>query len=234
MSQIPAGWYPDPTAPPADPPHLRYWDGSSWTEHAAASPVQTAYAASGPTTPDGVPLSGWWWRVLAQVIDGLLILLVSLPFSLSGQVDSQRDLQRLNDRLTTNTDMGAWWHDYFTIMQHQMRSELPWLLLPLVYIVGMLLWKGATVGKLAVGLRVRLRERPGRLPVASVLLRVLVQSGIGVLPYLLFGLGAWTIAAILVGPALIFGLLDILWPLWDKKRQALHDKLARTNVVKVR
>jgi len=26
-------------------------------------------------------------------------------------------------------------------------------------------------------------------------------------------------------------LLDYLWPLWDDKNQALHDKLARTNVV---
>ena len=26
-------------------------------------------------------------------------------------------------------------------------------------------------------------------------------------------------------------LLDFLWPLWDDKRQALHDKVAGTNVV---
>jgi hypothetical protein len=24
----------------------------------------------------------------------------------------------------------------------------------------------------------------------------------------------------------------VLWPLWDRKRQAVHDKLARTNVVR--
>jgi uncharacterized RDD family membrane protein YckC len=32
----------------------------------------------------------------------------------------------------------------------------------------------------------------------------------------------------------LFPLLDGLWPLWDDKRQALHDKAARTNVVRVR
>ena len=26
-------------------------------------------------------------------------------------------------------------------------------------------------------------------------------------------------------------LLDVLWPLWDDKRQAIHDKVAATNVV---
>jgi uncharacterized RDD family membrane protein YckC len=28
-----------------------------------------------------------------------------------------------------------------------------------------------------------------------------------------------------------FGLLDALWPLWDDKKQAIHDKAAATNVV---
>ena len=32
----------------------------------------------------------------------------------------------------------------------------------------------------------------------------------------------------------IFSLLDALWPLWDDKRQAIHDKVAKTNVIRVR
>jgi hypothetical protein len=31
-----------------------------------------------------------------------------------------------------------------------------------------------------------------------------------------------------------YSLLDDLWPLWDGRRQALHDKVARTNVVRTR
>ena len=34
--------------------------------------------------------------------------------------------------------------------------------------------------------------------------------------------------------ASLFPLLDGLWPLWDRKKQALHDKAAKTNVVMVR
>jgi len=32
----------------------------------------------------------------------------------------------------------------------------------------------------------------------------------------------------------VYSLLDDLWPLWDGQRQALHDKVARTNVVRTR
>ena len=39
-------------------------------------------------------------------------------------------------------------------------------------------------------------------------------------------------SVILVGASGFF--IDLLWPLWDKKRQALHDKAARTVVVDVR
>jgi uncharacterized RDD family membrane protein YckC len=33
---------------------------------------------------------------------------------------------------------------------------------------------------------------------------------------------------------LVLWLIDPLWATWDPKRQTLHDKLARTNVVKRR
>ena len=74
----------------------------------------------------------------------------------------------------------------------------------------------------AVGLRVRLR--PGPLPWRAVLLHWLVQNAASFL-------AAIPLAGSLVG---IFSILDSLWPLWDDKRQALHDKAARTNVVRSR
>ena len=53
-------------------------------------------------------------------------------------------------------------------------------LFTLAYFVGFLRWKGATPGKLICGLRVRLRERPGRLPWSTIAIRVGVQT---VLPW---------------------------------------------------
>ena len=75
-----------------------------------------------------------------------------------------------------------------------------------------------------MGLRVRLRDRP-ELPLSAVLLRWATQSGapgmLGLVPFV--GL-----------LASVFSLLDVLWPLWDDKNQAIHDKVAKTNVVRVR
>jgi uncharacterized RDD family membrane protein YckC len=82
----------------------------------------------------------------------------------------------------------------------------------------------ATPGKLALGLRVRLRDRPGPMPLWTVLLRWASQFGysiVSVVPVLGTVLG-------------LYWLLDHLWPLWDGKKQAVHDKIARTNVVRVR
>ena len=57
MTQIPAGWYPDPASgqpgpygePGPVPQGQRYWDGTGWTEHVAAGagvrPARRADAA---------------------------------------------------------------------------------------------------------------------------------------------------------------------------------------------
>jgi uncharacterized RDD family membrane protein YckC len=92
------------------------------------------------------------------------------------------------------------------------------------YHVGFLMWKQATPGKLMLGLRVRRRDVPGPMPWGTVLLRWLTQFGpsvVGTIQYVNYLISVYT-------------LLDGLWPLWDGKRQALHDKAAKTNVVRVR
>jgi uncharacterized RDD family membrane protein YckC len=35
----------------------------------------------------------------------------------------------------------------------------------------------------------------------------------------------------IVAIALLYGLIDNLWPLWDRRNQTLHDKFARTIVI---
>jgi uncharacterized RDD family membrane protein YckC len=62
------------------------------------------------------------------------------------------------------------------------------------------------------------------MPLRTVLLRWVGQFGIriaGLLPVL--GI---------VSP--VYLLLDYLWPLWDDRNQAIHDKIAGTNVVRIR
>src|SRR5450759_4929816 len=102
-----------------------------------------------------------------------------------------------------------------------MQASLITLALYLVYEVTFLTWTGATIGKKVVGISVRLRDKAGPPPLVAVLKRTAVQESAN-----LFGS-----VPVLGTLASTFGLLDVLWPLWDDKKQAIHDKVAATNVV---
>jgi uncharacterized RDD family membrane protein YckC len=238
--QAPAGWYPDPT-PQAGAPSLRYWDGAAWTAHTA--PGTTPAAPTGPTTPDGVPLAGWWWRVLSYVIDSVIIGFASGIVGFPAQLQVQRDLQPIMDRFTRGIeqnpdnppDFGAFVGDYLDILQqHAFWLVAPGAILTAVYWAVFLRWKGATPGKLMLGMRVRLREQEGTLPWRSIIARMTVQFGVSwTILVLAFVTGSATLFIVSMVTTL-FIMLDPLWATWDSKRQTLHDKLARTNVVRSR
>jgi uncharacterized RDD family membrane protein YckC len=241
------GWHPDPVPPQqGQPAQLRYWDGTRWTEHTA--PAQTpaaaqqyaappAYAAAygayaggkaPAVTPDGVPLAGWWLRVAAYVLDALVLGLVAGLLALPWISDAYHVYRDWFDDVLKSSEAGS---TGSTVDTGQLQRDL---LRPLAFIVGIqlavgfcyhvgfLMWKQATPGKLLVGLRVRLRERPGPMPFGTVALRWLSQFGVGILGLIPF-VGSLTS---------LYTLLDHLWPLWDDKKQAIHDKVAQTNVVK--
>jgi len=98
------------------------------------------------------------------------------------------------------------------VLQFAFIASIVGLLVSGAYEVFFLSRSGATPGKKVVGISVRLRDRAGPPPMKAVLFRtgcILVLSVISSLAY----------------------MLDVLWPLWDSKRQAIHDKVASTNVV---
>jgi uncharacterized RDD family membrane protein YckC len=76
---------------------------------------------------------------------------------------------------------------------------------------------GQTIGKKALSIRVISQETGGSINYARALGRNSVRSLPSYIPFI-----GW-----------IWGLLDHLWMLWDKEKQALHDKAARTLVVPV-
>jgi uncharacterized RDD family membrane protein YckC len=196
-----------------------------------------------PTTPDGQPLARWWRRVVASQIDTVVVGVAAGIAAIPAQVGLQRDLRSLNEGLQRRLDADpssvplGWYVDHLaaTLRDHALWLLLPGLVLTFVYQCGMLRWKGATLGKLAIGLQVRMRAAPGRLPWGAVLVRVLVQFTLVSL-LVLIGLVAGPLGALglLFAVAWLFQLLDGLWPLWDAKWQAIHDKAAGTNVVQVR
>jgi len=81
--------------------------------------------------------------------------------------------------------------------------------------------RGQTVGMIAVGVRV---VRDGTHDVVGYGR----AFGRGLVEQVFRLLGS---ATIILG---VIWLLDMLFPLWDKKRQTLHDKIARTVVIRVR
>jgi len=176
-----------------------------------------------PSTPDGVVLSGWWKRVLARIIDNIIIAIVALPLTFGPMRQAVSVMQDYIQQVMSAVDAGS------STMPTQpdgltapiLQISLTMLVLYLVYEIAFLTLTGATLGKRVVGISVRLRDEPGPPPLVAVLTRTAVKQGgdiAGLVPVLgLFGS--------------LFSLLDVLWPLWDPKKQAIHDKAAATNVV---
>lgn len=247
MTQTPAGWYADPTPETPGSATLRYWDGNAWTAHVAPTSTPAALVAPaapvGPTTPDGEPLAGWWWRVLAYVIDSVIVGFISGIAGFPAQIRIQQDLQPVVDRFSRQIeqnpeeppDFGFFIEEYLDVLQaNALWLVLPSLVITLVYFAVFLRWKGGTPGKLVLGLRVRLRDQPGTLPWWSIAARTAVQFGVA---WMMF-----TAALVMGSPVLLLlgiiffvvWLVDPLWATWDAKRQTIHDKAGRTNVVKIR
>ncbi len=177
------------------------------------------------TTPDGQPLSGWWRRVFASIIDSIIVGIVGLP--LTGYFYYQY-FQVIWQYLEDTMDAAA---AGTPTTSTQLPPEAYKWMIPAI-LIGMavtfayeylfLTKKGATPGKMALGIAVRLRDVPGLPPGHAVAKRCgfeLALSLLGAIP--------------LVGTLFAFlSLINYLWPLWDDKKQALHDKVAATNVVR--
>lgn len=169
------------------------------------------------TTPDGLPLASPGSRLWARLIDGFLIYLASLAVGFplmrdlldvmsrylhqvetTGQQVSVRDLA--NDQRYVSAIFGL------TMIQ---------LALSAIYHISLIALRGATLGKLAAGIRVRPWESDTRPTWRQAVLRWLTRDPVS------------SVLKIFV----LYWLLDSVWLLWDGRRQCLHDKLPRTCVV---
>ena len=175
------------------------------------------------TTPDGVVLSGWWKRVLARFLDGLIASIVALPLTYAPMTHAvnlfvdffRKILDDAQAGITTTAQPPA------ELTSLLLQVGLIGLAVRIVYEVAFLTWKGATPGKMVVGISVRLRDKAGPLALVVALKRTAVQE-VGT---------AFGLVPIVGSFGSLFTLLDGLWPLWDDKKQAIHDKAAATNVV---
>jgi uncharacterized RDD family membrane protein YckC len=147
----------------------------------------------------------------AYLIDGLVLSPLSLPLliALWSRMSDQFDRFVQTNR---SVEFNAIYRQY-----------VAWGLLvaagTYAYHALMVRYFGGTLGKLAVGIRVRI-VTGAVCGWREALLRPILQ--------LIVGFGSFVPGAGLIT------ILDDLWMLWDRQRQTLHDKVADTIVVHVR
>jgi len=211
--RFPGNAPPPPPAPPTWPP-----DAGS----APAGPgggVPPAYPppgwSPGGAAPfprsgaEGVPYASWGTRLGGYLIDVVIFLVVLVVlFVLLGHSHTL-ELHLMARR-------GA--------LHRRNISALPFLVSGVLWIAyGTLMCgspRGQTVGMMAVSVRALRDESLAELGYGRALGRALFEGLLRLLNLLFFLLG-------------LLWLLDMLFPLWDRKRQTLHDKVAGSVVLKV-
>ncbi|SDB88962.1 Protein of unknown function [Raineyella antarctica] len=203
-------------------------------------PYGWGYAAerSGPTTEDGVPLAGWWLRLIAFAIDSILLALFTSVVTAPLMAPYTTALTQWMDDILREAMQGTLSGDLASVLGGMPQPigvmgfwpALLGVLAPMavwfLYYTLLTHFRGATLGKTMLGLRVvpvgkgRSTERLG-WGVAAL------RAAVWVVP-LLSSLG--TAFSFLT----LFRYLDGLWAAWDRKRQAIHDKVARTQVIRTR
>jgi uncharacterized RDD family membrane protein YckC len=170
----------------------------------AGGPPATAYTA-GPVA-GRYTLSGWWRRVGAQVIDGLivgvggfaLVAAITAPFSIG---------------FFAGDDFGI-----VSLIVGLMLAVICVAIIALLYAPAMMArTNGKTLGRMATGIRV---VRAGGEPITfgfAMLREVAVKA-------LLFGIAGSLTAG-------LANLVDVLWPLWDEENRALHDFIVNTRTI---
>ncbi|MFI0410911.1 RDD family protein [Actinomadura sp. 3N508] len=207
---------PPPAAPGQVPP------GQAPPVHGA--PPQPAYGPPGQPHPGygGGPhdlLAGRGARLGAGILDGLLLSVVALPAVLfSIRWDKMEDSMKSGEPIANPLDL----------------YNIPRLLTgyAIVFVVGFAYYTilhakwGQTLGKKAVGIRLVKASDHSAVSWGQVLGR---QAFVYAITLTTASLNLLTPAAGILG---LVGLLDTAWILWDDRRQALHDKVAGTVVVK--
>ena len=184
------------------------------------APETPGYATTPPPGAGGPPvaatpgalagrhvLAGWWSRVGAALIDGLivglggivLLIAITAPFGLLFFADENLGI--------------------VSIIFGFMLATLCVTIVAFLYAPAMMSrTNGQTLGRMVLGIRV-VRAKGQPMTFWFAMLREVVIKA------LLFGIAS----------SLTFGLaslLDVLWPLWDEENRALHDLMVDTRVIR--
>lgn len=257
MDERPSGWYDDPD----DPDQLRYFDGILWSDRRtpkhkpgldrarnefeetpdpepaaqarpdpgwSARPGTPAAGTPGrqaeppPTTPEGQRLSGWWRRFAGWFIDWVLVSIIGTLCALPWMGTWLNAVNAWVDRVVEADRNGQ-----SMPQMPQSVAQLPaaWALSIVVvfavYDIGLTSWRGRTLGKLITRTSVRRVDEAEPPSLNDAALRFLVKGLYAIL----------SVVPAVGALGTFFMIVDGLWPLNNRLRQALHDKAGRTIVV---
>lgn len=200
---------------PAHPPEGSSRSPSPWA--VAPAPGRTPRALT--ATPDGVPLADLGSRLAARLVDWSIKTVLSIVIGFNFLQDAYRVVDRWLSRQSEAAppDLAQLVADQ-GLTDASLGFQVIAILVSLVYTVPMIALRGATPGKLLLGVRVRPLAGEGQPGWGRSLMRWATREGMRSLPYV----GA------------VYLLVDSVWPLRDPARQALHDKLPATVVVRSR
>lgn len=218
---------------PAQPPHAgapHTGAPAPWTPGPAGGPYGPpagAPYATGPTTADGAPLASMGARFGAWLIDCMITWAVGVALGgyflyrgMGNYPEIVAEVMREATPPSGAADVAAriqfdtGWLLAFAITQ---------LIVGVAYHTFFLSRSGATPGKRAAGISVRLAERPGVLSASDAMRRSLLRPVL-----FLFIMTPGLMGAF----ALPFSLYDAVSGVWHKERRTVHDRIGRTVVVR--
>ncbi|MCC2592369.1 RDD family protein [Tessaracoccus sp. OS52] len=161
-------------------------------------------------------LAGWWWRVLASIIDGVVFLIPQGVLQSLMLVEATRLLEGWLEEAMIATERNSTALPPIPpeVYSGYLAYGLVVALLVIAYRIVMVAQFGGTVGQLATGLRV---VRDGDHSFSNVSWGSSAVRGV---------------LAVVLFQVPVLGLVNALMPLFNGKKQTLHDMAAKTVVVK--
>jgi uncharacterized RDD family membrane protein YckC len=203
------------TEPPASPRGAAPPGAPAYPPPAPPPPGPPGYprgaggVPGGYGSPETAPYATWAVRLGGYLIDAVIFLVVLAVLFVVFRHSHALNVHLMARKGTRRRNLSAL---PFVI------SGALWVIYGTVLIGGP---RGQTLGMMAAGVRAVGDEDRGLLGYGRAFGRALVEGVLRLLDLLFFLLG-------------LIWVLDMLFPLWDKKRQTLHDKVVGSVVIRAR
>jgi uncharacterized RDD family membrane protein YckC len=164
------------------------------------------------TTAGVAEFAPWGSRALSTIIDSLIVGVVTVPFVFLA----------LRPHFVTNgssfnqaTSLVYTRHPVFFV--YVVAAQACWAIYVMFAVSGP---RGATVGMRVAKIRIVDTNYRG------------ISKGRAITRYLVRNLPSVGLDLLVKSIGGLYGLLDILWPLWNKNNQTIHDLIVKTYVIK--